>query len=97
MPKLFVCQDKVQFVSEEVFDAWFVPKGLESMLELGGITSCGLDRASEIAFCINLPVFSCTAVYAYVIFVMSPDTLSMELINSCVIKLNCCKITVYWS
>ena len=30
MPKLFVCQDDVQFVLKEEFDAWFIPKDLES-------------------------------------------------------------------
>ena len=37
---------------------WCVPKGLESMFGFGGITSSGLVRACEIAFSINLPVFS---------------------------------------
>ena len=46
------------------------------MAELGGVTSCGLIRACEIAFCSNLPVFSSAVVHACVILVISPDTLS---------------------
>ena len=63
MPKLFVCQDPVQFASYEEFDYLFAPKVLESLAGLRGIMSCGLVRACKIAFSINLPVFSCAAVH----------------------------------
>ena len=51
-------RSKVQFVSQEEFDAQFVPNVLESMVGLGGITSCFLVRACEIAF---LLVYLCFA------------------------------------
>ena len=62
-----------------------------------GITSCGLGKACDIAFSINLLTFSQAAEHAYVILVMSPDTMLVKFLNSCVIILNCCKITVDWS
>ena len=48
MPKLFVCQDEVQFVLYEEFDAQFVLKVLESMAGLGSVTSCGLVSVCDI-------------------------------------------------
>ena len=68
MPKLFVCQDTVHFVTKEEFDVWLVQNILEFMAGLGGVISCGLFRAYEIAFSINLPVFSCAAVHAWAIW-----------------------------
>ena len=64
MPKLFVCQDIVQFVSYEEFDSQFAPNILESLVGLGGIMFCGLVKACKIAICINLPVFFSGAVHA---------------------------------
>ena len=58
MQKLFVCQDAVQFVLYEQFDAQFVPKVLEFIAGLGGELPCGLVRAFKIAFSINVPIFS---------------------------------------
>ena len=64
---------------------------------VGGVTSCDLVRACEIAFSINLPVLSWATVHTCRILVMSPPTLSMKFLNSCFIMLNCCKKTVDWS
>ena len=57
------------------------------------VTSCAFVRAHEIAFSINFPIFL-AAVHACVILVMSVDTLFVRFLNSYVIMLNCCRITV---
>ena len=62
-----------------------------------GETSCVFVRACDIAFFINLPIFSCAAVHVCVILVMSPDTLFVKCFNSCIIMLSWCRITVDWS
>ena len=61
------------------------------------LPSCGVARASEIGFCINLPVFSCAVMRTLVILFRLPDNLSMKLCSSCVIMLNCYKMTMDWS
>ena len=35
--------------------------------------------ACDIAFSMSLPVFSCAVLHAHVIFIISPDTLSVKL------------------
>ena len=93
----FVGQDEIKFDSQEEFDVQFVQKFLESIVWLLGVTSCGLVKAHDIAFSINLPVFSWACSACLCDFIMSPDTLSVKFLNTYVIILNCCKITVDWS
>ena len=71
----FFCQDAVQFVSYEELDSQFAQKVLEYLAGLGDVISCGLVRACQIAFPINLTVLSCTAGHAQVILLISLDTL----------------------
>ena len=56
--------------------------------------SYGLVSTCQIAFSINLLVFSCAVVHAQGILLRSLDTLSMKFHSSCVIMLNCCKTTI---
>ena len=51
--------------------------------------------ACDIAFSIKLSVFSSAEMHACVMLVISLDTLS-KFLNSCVILLNCYKVTVDW-
>ena len=70
----------VKLISFEEFYSQFDLKFLDSQGGLAsvGVLSWSLVRACEIAFSINLPVFSCIAVHAQVIILRSPDTLSMN-------------------
>ena len=60
MSKLFAYQDIVQFALYEEFDSQFAPEVLEA--GFGGIMSHGLVGACEIAFSVNLMVFSSVVV-----------------------------------
>ena len=60
----------------------------------GGLVFCAFFSTCDIAFSVNLLVSSCAVVYACVIFVISHDTLFVNIFNSCVFMLNCCRITV---
>ena len=93
MLKLFVCQEAVYFGMKNFIYSLLQR---ESVAVLGGIMSCCLVRACEIAFSVNLPVFSCAAVHTQVILLISPETLSLKFHSSCISMLHCCNITVHW-
>ena len=97
--KLSVSQNAVKFASYDSYDEYDTQFDLKVLDSLGGLASvdvlsCGLVRACEIAFSINLLVFSYAAVHAWVILFRSLDTLSMKLYSSCVIMVHCYKMTV---
>ena len=92
--KLVVGQGEVQFVSYEEFVVCFTLEFRESPVADGVVTYCASVRVCGIVFSINLSIFSCAAVYTCVIFVMSLDTLFVKFFNSCVIMLNCSRITM---
>ena len=81
-PKLSVCQDAVKVASFSKFDAWFNLKvlGFLGKLTPVGVLSWGLARVCEIAFYINLLVFSGVILHAQVILCRSPDTLLVNFV-----------------
>ena len=87
MQKLFVSQDVIQFPKYEEFDSQLAPNVLGYLAGLGYIMSCGLVRACEIAFSINLSVFSCAVVHTQLTLLISPNTLPLKFCSSCVIML----------
>ena len=91
---LIVGQGKVQVASFEDLVVQFTLKFLESVVVVGDVTSFAFVRACDIAFSINFPIFSCVAVHACVILVMSQDTICEFFFHSYVIILHCCRITV---
>ena len=83
------------FTPFDEFDVQFDLKVLDSLgLASLAVLCCGMAKTCKIAFSINLLVFLCTAVHAQVILFISPGTLSVEFHSSCVIILNCCRMTM---
>ena len=58
------------------------PKVSSTIGVAGVVILCSFVSASDIAFSIHFPVFSCDVLYACVIFVISPDTLFVKFLNS---------------